>query len=354
VIVMETVQRTGPATGVGSLSGMTPISRHVVASVAEIESAERLVVDVEGISVLVGLEEGRLWAIENRCPHHDIPLLDAPLTSTGVLICPWHRARFDVDTGESLDLWCRDPLGMEVGVDGGSVWVSPRPLDVPGRTRARFRQAVAAGHRYEIARGVRRLLLQGDSPISIFTLSRLELDDRDPPGAVYPEVDRVVEGLLGLLPPTRHELVVFQAASLLARHGMGDPWWTEEDDVPAPAGDEGASRSGATATGTDLAVLEDCWDDDAPEALDRAAATVSAFLAEGGDPAEVRAALGSGLVTEDAGPGWYAAYGRLLAAAGGAEEAAHLVGFAAWMAAHTPTRRFGLRTLEITSTSPWP
>jgi nitrite reductase/ring-hydroxylating ferredoxin subunit len=94
--------------------------------------------------------------------------------------------------------------------------------------------------------------------------------------------------------------------------------------------------------GTGLAALSACWDTEGR--VDEAGAVVYAHLAGGGDPADVVAALGHALLTEDAEFHWFqtfeAAVRQFHAWPAGSEEGALiLAGTARFLAAHTPTRR---------------
>jgi hypothetical protein len=101
----------------------------------------------------------------------------------------------------------------------------------------------------------------------------------------------------------------------------------------------GASSS---APATDLGALQDCWDREG--LVDEAGAIVYHHLSGGGDPAEVIAALGHALLTEDAGFHWFQTYEAAVRQfhawpAGSEEGALILTGTARFLAAHTPTRR---------------
>ena len=94
--------------------------------------------------------------------------------------------------------------------------------------------------------------------------------------------------------------------------------------------------------GGDLAELDECWD--AQGGVDRAGAIVAGHLRGGGSQAEVVAALGRGLLREDAGFHWYQVVEAGVRQAGswpaGSEPPVLiLAGVARFLAAHTPTRR---------------
>jgi len=102
-----------------------------------------------------------------------------------------------------------------------------------------------------------------------------------------------------------------------------------------------AARLPDTTAG-DLAELAECFETQGD--VDRAGSVAWGFLAGGGDRAALIAALGHGLLAEDAEFHWFqvyeAAVRQALAWPEGSDEAALvLVGMARFLAAHTPTRR---------------
>ena len=75
-----------------------------VASLDEIEPGTARVVEVGGESIaLCRVEDGDLYAIENRCTHDDGPLGEGELDGDRIE-CPRHGALFDVTTGRAVTL----------------------------------------------------------------------------------------------------------------------------------------------------------------------------------------------------------------------------------------------------------
>ncbi|MBW3614504.1 MAG: Rieske 2Fe-2S domain-containing protein [Actinobacteria bacterium] len=103
-----------------------------------------------------------------------------------------------------------------------------------------------------------------------------------------------------------------------------------------------AARLPGADGGADLADLQGCWDQQGR--VDDAGAIAYRWLRSGGDPRPLIAALGRGLLAEDAGFHWFQTYEAAVrqfhAWPPGSEEAALvLTGCARFLAAHTPTRR---------------
>ena len=65
---------------------------------ADLAEGERQVVEVDGVAVVVGREEGRLYALANRCCHRGGPLHRGTYAN-GALTCPWHGSTFRVADG---------------------------------------------------------------------------------------------------------------------------------------------------------------------------------------------------------------------------------------------------------------
>ena len=66
-----------------------------VGTLAELQAEGRMVLRGRHRPVLVVCEQGRLRALDNRCPHMGFPL-DRGTVEDGILTCHWHHARFDL------------------------------------------------------------------------------------------------------------------------------------------------------------------------------------------------------------------------------------------------------------------
>jgi hypothetical protein len=101
-----------------------------------------------------------------------------------------------------------------------------------------------------------------------------------------------------------------------------------------------------------LAELDECWDREG--CVEEAGAIVARWLAGGGDPDAVLAALGHALLTEDAEFHWFQTFEAAVRQfrswpAGSEEGALILAGTARFLAAHTPTRRELSQVVRIAS-----
>ncbi|TBL73342.1 Rieske (2Fe-2S) protein [Paenibacillus thalictri] len=77
---------------------MKELFRIAIDSVKEKESQ---VFCAEGHSVVVHKEEDVYYAFENSCPHKQMELHEGQIKN-GVITCPWHRFRYDLQSGLSL------------------------------------------------------------------------------------------------------------------------------------------------------------------------------------------------------------------------------------------------------------
>ena len=94
-------------------------------NLTELEARGRLVIHGRHAPILLIHDGGRVFALDNRCPHMGFPL-ERGSVEDGILTCHWHHARFDLASGCTFDLWADDVPTCSVEVrDGGEVWVKP-------------------------------------------------------------------------------------------------------------------------------------------------------------------------------------------------------------------------------------
>src|SRR5512134_2627730 len=115
--------------------------------------------------ILVVYDRGRVFALDNRCPHMGFPLHSGTVDD-GILTCHWHHARFDVESGCTFDLWADDVPTCQVDVRDGEVWVKPvfGVLDPPAHWRRRLADGMAHNLGLVIAKSVLGLLAAGVAP----------------------------------------------------------------------------------------------------------------------------------------------------------------------------------------------
>ena len=91
-------------------------------SLQELKAKGRLLVHGHHSPILVIYDRGRVFALDNRCPHMGFPL-ERGSVEDGILTCHWHHARFDLESGCTFDLWADDVPICPVEVRNGDVWV---------------------------------------------------------------------------------------------------------------------------------------------------------------------------------------------------------------------------------------
>jgi nitrite reductase/ring-hydroxylating ferredoxin subunit len=91
-------------------------------SLDNLKAKGRLVVHGSHRPILVVYDRGRIFALDNRCPHMGFPLERGSIED-GILTCHWHHARFDLESGCTFDLWADDVPICPVEIRNGEVWV---------------------------------------------------------------------------------------------------------------------------------------------------------------------------------------------------------------------------------------
>jgi nitrite reductase/ring-hydroxylating ferredoxin subunit len=127
---------------------------------SELGSHGHKLVRHEGKQVLVIAQNGRVFAIANRCPHEGYPLSEGTIGPGCVLTCNWHNWKFDLASGEALV--GRDPVRTyEVAERGGEIFVDLR--DPP-----------AEESRIRALRGIEAAIVDNDRPRMAREVARLE------------------------------------------------------------------------------------------------------------------------------------------------------------------------------------
>ena len=142
-------------------------TRHRAGSAEELRTGGQLVTKVGNLPVVVFWHDGRAFAIEDRCPHMGFPLHQGTVEA-GLVTCHWHHARFDLESGCTLDLWADDAKGFDVEIDGDDVLVDARPEgDEIARWQRRLRDGLEESLSLVVAKSVLALLELGVAPAEI-------------------------------------------------------------------------------------------------------------------------------------------------------------------------------------------
>jgi nitrite reductase (NADH) small subunit len=94
---------SAPAQEIGGLAAAEAGSGYRrVGSATALLDGGRLLVTLDGQSIVVFSVQGRLVAIPAECPHAGGPICDGELSGK-TLSCPWHGYNFDLHTGACED-----------------------------------------------------------------------------------------------------------------------------------------------------------------------------------------------------------------------------------------------------------
>jgi nitrite reductase/ring-hydroxylating ferredoxin subunit len=139
-----------------------------VAALADVEKIGVHTVQVDGHVLALFLHEGKVYAVDNRCPHMGFPL-DRGSVHGGILTCHWHHARFDLCTGGAFDLWADDVPSYPVDVRDGAVYVDLRPRHNPiEHQRRRLADGLERNLSLVIAKAVITLVDEADDTATPF------------------------------------------------------------------------------------------------------------------------------------------------------------------------------------------
>jgi nitrite reductase/ring-hydroxylating ferredoxin subunit len=192
-------------------------------SLEEIKAKGRLVVHGGLRPILVIYDRGRIFALDNRCPHMGFPL-ERGSVEDGILTCHWHHARFDLESGCTFDLWADDVPICPVEVRNGDVWVKttfghPDPV-------AHWHGRLAGGLAHDlglvIAKAVHGQLAAGVPPAEIVRqVALFGAKNRDGWG-VGLTVLTALANLLPMLPEEEAYLALFHGARRVAADCDGE------------------------------------------------------------------------------------------------------------------------------------
>jgi len=94
-----------------------------VASLSELSSGEMKMVTLGEEDILLANVDGKIHAVSDLCSHADASLSDGYIEE-GEVECPLHGSRFNLTTGEALNLPADEPLKVyEIKVEGDDIFV---------------------------------------------------------------------------------------------------------------------------------------------------------------------------------------------------------------------------------------
>ena len=193
-------------------------------SLEELMAKGRLVVHGGHRPILVVYDHGRVFALDNRCPHMGFPL-ERGSVEDGILTCHWHHARFDLESGCTFDLWADDAPICPVKVHNGEVWVKTTfgHADPAGHWRQRLDSGLAHDISLVIAKAVLGQLA-ADVPQAdiVRQVALFGAQNRDG-WSVGLTIFTALANLLPMLPEEEAYLALFHGARRVAADCDGAP-----------------------------------------------------------------------------------------------------------------------------------
>src|SRR5271165_1362389 len=183
----------------------------------ELKAKGRLVVHGAHRPILVVYDRGRVFALDNRCPHMGFPL-DRGSIEDGILTCHWHHARFDLESGCTFDLWADDAPTFPVEVRNDEVWVKTTSVhaDPASHWRQRLDDGLAHDIGLVIAKAVCGQLAAGVPKADVVRQAALfGAQNRDGWG-VGLTILTALDNLLPALPEEEAYLALFHGARRVA------------------------------------------------------------------------------------------------------------------------------------------
>jgi nitrite reductase/ring-hydroxylating ferredoxin subunit len=194
------------------------------AQLDDVRAAGRTSVRVAGHSLALFFHEGRVHALDNRCPHMGFPLHRGTLQN-GILTCHWHHARFDLESGGTFDQFADEARVFPVEIRDGEVWVdlSPRE-DRPAYLRQRLRDGLERDISLVVSKAAIGLLGSGEDPAEPFRVG-LEFGSRYR-RAGWGQGLTIHTCMMNLLPhlaPEDRPRALYHGLSAVSRDSAGQP-----------------------------------------------------------------------------------------------------------------------------------
>lgn len=192
-------------------------------SLAELRAKGRLVLHGRHPPILVVYDGGRVFALDNRCPHMGFPLHRGSVED-GILTCHWHHARFDLASGCTFDLWADDVPTCPVEVRDGEVWIQPSfgQGNTSRHWRGRLDDGLAHNLGLVIAKALRGQLMAGVPAREILRQAALfAVQNRDGWG-IGATILTALGNLLRVLPEEETYLALFHGARRVAADCDGE------------------------------------------------------------------------------------------------------------------------------------
>lgn len=208
------------------------------ASIAELPSTSCHVVHLDGHSIALFEANGRIYAVDNRCPHMGYPLSRGSVSDC-ILTCHWHHARFDLETGGTFDQWADDVRSFPVEVRGDEIWVDLRPqTDAVEYYRGRLRVGLERNLSLVVGKAVLNLMAAGVEPADPFRTT-LEFGTKNRMGGWGQGLTILacMQNVLPFLDAEERPRALYHGLSAVARDTAGAPPRFMIDPLPGADSD---------------------------------------------------------------------------------------------------------------------
>ena len=207
------------------------------ATLAELEPNGLKTVALGGRTLVLWRYDGRVYALDNRCPHMGFPL-DRGSLHDGLLSCHWHNARFDVKTGGTFDQFADDVQVFPVQERDGALWVD---LGTQRDSRTYYRKRLEDGLKQDIRLVLAKsaiALLDGGDAIEPFRVGlRFGTHNRRMGWGQGLTMLTCLMNMLPYLDPADRPRAVFHGLDAVSRDTAGSPPRFVLDPLPGPAPD---------------------------------------------------------------------------------------------------------------------
>lgn len=86
------------------------------------EGKSALVVTEEGEEIALFKVKGKIFALNNACPHEGGPLAEGEIKGN-MVICPWHDWRFNLKSGECVNVPGAEAITYKIELKDGYVYL---------------------------------------------------------------------------------------------------------------------------------------------------------------------------------------------------------------------------------------
>jgi nitrite reductase/ring-hydroxylating ferredoxin subunit len=195
-----------------------------VCSLEELERDRMRAVSAGGHVILLVLEQGEVYALDNRCPHMGFPLHRGTVRD-GILTCHWHHAKFDLAGGCTLDPFADDAPSFRAEVRDGDVFVDPRPIarDEQSHWLRKLDEGLEQNIRLVLAKSVIGLDEIGAANDALVTTSLFGLRNRASGWSTGLSILAAMANVLPHLDAEDRRLALYQGVIHVANSTQGQP-----------------------------------------------------------------------------------------------------------------------------------